>query len=341
MNSLVEVRLPALQVEVEGKVLASNLDSFKGEVKILVDKINRSLEVDEDFAGAEDDIKFCGESERSLKEKHSDIQGQITTVDQVLRTIMFCHDMFRTARLDLERLVKKQKDSKKILILTEATGKLRMHLAKCEQEVTPHRIEIREPNFFDSMKGRRSLKACEEAVQEDLDTAIMSIDRVAADVRAKLSWYKESGGKEYPFLFGDLQLLLNKPMEDYQLTITSRVRDHKEKEEKKLEKERLKIRLEEETKARLKVETEQKRKDLAKTPIQEHKIVEVPAPVIQKDGAELRSAQDQHTARVKEDLTNARSDCSSFMAKYMTIELTSKIRTDMLAFLEVTDWVEE
>ena len=42
MNSLVEeTRLPALQVEVEGKVLASNLDVFKGDVKVLVDGINK------------------------------------------------------------------------------------------------------------------------------------------------------------------------------------------------------------------------------------------------------------------------------------------------------------
>jgi len=349
MNSLVEeTRLPALTVEVEGKVLASNLDSFKTDVKVLVDGINKSLEVDEDFAGAEDDIKFCSKSELALKEKHADIQGQIVSVDQVLRTIMFCHDMFRTTRLDLEREVKKSKDSKKVIILTTATGTLRTHIAKCEAEVAPYRIEITEPNFLDSMKNRRSLKACEEAVQADLDTAIMSIDKVAADIRAKLSWFKESGAVEYQFLFGDLQLLLNKPMEDYQVFVNDRIRTRKEHEAK----ERDKVRLEEEAKAKAKVEaeakakveaeikadleaeTKQKRADLAKTPIQEP-AKEIPAPAVPRQVTE----EGERNERI-ERLRGARAICDTFLAMYMSLNDVGMIRQEMLSFLKITDWVE-
>jgi hypothetical protein len=80
------------------------------------------------------------------------------------------------------------------------------------------------------------------------------------DVRAKLAWCKENAAG-HSALFPDLQQIITKPMEDFALTITSRIEKAKADEAAKLEAERARIRAEEEEKAVAKVKAEQDEAD--------------------------------------------------------------------------------
>ncbi|NYT64017.1 hypothetical protein H0A66_17000 [Alcaligenaceae bacterium] len=63
-------------------------------------------------------------------------------------------------------------------------------------------------------------------------------------MRAKLTWCKENADG-YGFLFKDMQQLVDKAEEDFQLVVTTRIAEHKQAEETKLEIERERIREEE------------------------------------------------------------------------------------------------
>ena len=338
------VVMPKLVVTIEGKVKDSNLPEFQAAAKKYVDAINRVYTTDEDFGQAEVDIKSLKEAEKLVKTSAENIVNQTHDIDEVLKTLEFIGEGFRTPRLEIEREVKEQKDSKKVAILTAASGTLRSHIAKCEAEVEPYRLEISEPNFIDTMKNRRTLKACEEAVQQELDATIMIVDRTAADFRAKLAWYKESDAKDYPFVIGNMQSLMNKPMEDFQLTITSRVDLYKKQEAEKLEKDRERIRAEEKAKieaeAKAKSENEERAiaaQKIADTPRQTEpteEVKEIPAPAVPRQVTEEEN--NEKIGRIRA----ARTLCDSFLAFYMTLEETAAIRQEMVTFLQKTDWVE-
>ena len=55
--------LPALRIEVTGKVTASNLAEFKQTALAAIGSVNRDLRTDADFADAEKAVKWCGEVE--------------------------------------------------------------------------------------------------------------------------------------------------------------------------------------------------------------------------------------------------------------------------------------
>jgi hypothetical protein len=98
------------------------------------------------------------------------------------------------------------------------------------------------------MKGKRTLGSLRDAVSTTLANAKIAANTQAADYRAKQAWCRENAAT-YGFLFMDMSNIIGKPMEDFQLVITSRIADHKRAEEAKAETERARIREEERVKA--------------------------------------------------------------------------------------------
>ncbi len=100
-------------------------------------------------------------------------------------------------------------------------------------------------------------------MQEKVDTALRDVkfaaDQLAADVRKKLAWCKENASG-HGSLFPDLQALMVKPMEDFTLTITSRIDNNRADEAEKMEA----VRAQAEANARAKIEEEQRKSGDAK-----------------------------------------------------------------------------
>lgn len=81
-----------------------------------------------------------------------------------------------------------------------------------------------------------------------LANAKIAANTQAADYRAKQAWCREHAAT-YGFLFMDMANIIGKPMDHFQLVITSRIADHKRAEEAKAEAERARILEEERVKA--------------------------------------------------------------------------------------------
>lgn len=240
--------LPALVVQTEGKVVSSNLVAYKAAAEKFIAKINTKLETDEDFANAENTVKYCGEAEDKLELAKAAALAQTATIDEVMRTVDHIKAQFRAKRLELEKLVKTRKEQIKETILNEGRHAFTAHVAALETEITPLRLQLQQPDFAGAMKNKRTLGSLRDAVSTTLANAKIAANTQAADYRAKQAWCREHAAT-YGFLFMDMANIIGKPMEDFQLVITSRIADHKRAEEAKAEAERARIREEERVKA--------------------------------------------------------------------------------------------
>lgn len=240
--------LPALVVQTEGKVVSSNLVAYKAAAEKFIAKINTKLETDEDFANAENTVKYCGEAEDKLELAKAAALAQTATIDEVMRTVDHIKAQFRAKRLELEKLVKTRKEQIKETILNEGRHAFTVHIAALETEITPLRLQQQQPDFAGAMKGKRTLGSLRDAVSTTLANAKIAANTQAANYRAKQAWCREHAAT-YGFLFMDMANIIGKPMEDFQLVVTTRIADHKRAEEAKAEAERARIREEERAKA--------------------------------------------------------------------------------------------
>lgn len=111
-----------------------------------------------------------------------------------------------------------------------------------------------QPNFVGVMKHQSRMDSIYSKLADELARAKICADRVFADYREKLDWFTSTAPNN--MLFPDLQSLLVKPMEDFKLTVNTRIAQHHEAEQKRADAQRELIRIEEEAKARVKIEAE-------------------------------------------------------------------------------------
>jgi len=280
--------LPAVFVQATGMVTASNLAEFREAATTFIANIKTELTTDQDFADAESTVKFCKEAEGNLEATKASVLAQMSTVDEVVRTLDHIKKQLADKRLMLDKLVKSEKESRKEAIVLKARADFNEYFSALEAEIKPIRLVAQHPDFPGAMKGLKKLSAMQDAVDTALRDGKFAAAEAVKDVREKLAWCKENAAGQSA-LFPDLQTLMSKPMEDFTLTITSRIEKQKadveaqrasmeaeaktkaEKEAaEKLEEERLRIRAEEEAKAqsdameKMRIEREEERKATAK-----------------------------------------------------------------------------
>lgn len=226
------IDLPALSVQATGMVTYSNLPEFKAAAENYIANINTELVTDQQFSDAEATVKFCKTTEETLEVTKKAILAQTSSIDEVIRTVDHIQAQLRDKRLMLDKLVKSEKEARKLAIVQAAIAKFGDHINSLESEIKPIRLCIICPDFGLAIKGKKLLSAMKEAVDTELRNGIFHADAVAKDVRAKLSWCKDNAAG-MSFLFPDLQQIIAKPMEDFMLTITSRIKEHKEAEARK------------------------------------------------------------------------------------------------------------
>jgi hypothetical protein len=84
----------------------------------------------------------------------------------------------------------------------------------------------------------------------------IAAESVAKDIGTKLARYRENA-KGYELLFADLQSIIYKQADDFQMLVNNRVAQHKLDEKKKLDDERARMQAEEQKKAEEEVRTEE------------------------------------------------------------------------------------
>ena len=252
------IGLPALFAQVEGKFnLATNIDLFSSELKQFVGKMDLSPIDDQGFADLEAQVKVCTQAEESIKAQVLGARGQMVTFDEFCKTAELLLAIASRARIDGTNAIKDKKVAIKAKAIADARALFAAHVAGLEVEIAPIRLIVEQPDFIAATKGLKGLKSLHNEIDTALANGKIAADAIAKDIRAKLAWCKENAAG-MSFLFPDLQQIITKPLDDFTLLITSRIKDHKDAEAKKLEEQTARIRAEEEAKAKAKVEEEQR-----------------------------------------------------------------------------------
>ncbi|CAJ0705991.1 YqaJ viral recombinase family protein [Ralstonia holmesii] len=223
--------LPALAVQIRGEVITSNLPAFKEAAERFIAGIKMDLETDEDFLNGDAMVKFCDAKEKEIAVAMDAAIAQMSSVDELMRTGNYVKDQLRAKRLELS----KQIDVRKAQIKEDAVAKRRQkyidHVAALNAELEDVSISVPAPDFLVAIKGLKTISSLHDKLDTALANGKIAADAAAKDLRAKLDWYKQHA--EHAFLFRDLQTLIQKPADDFQLAVTARIAEHKKAEAEK------------------------------------------------------------------------------------------------------------
>lgn len=223
--------LPVLAVQVRGEVITSNLPAFRAAADKYIASIKTDLQTDDDFANAAATVTFCERAEKEIEIAMDAAIAQMASVDELMRTGNHVREQLRTKRLALDKLVETRKKQIKEKAVAERRQKYVDHVASLNAELGDVAIMVQAPDFVGAIKGLKSIASLYDKLDTALANGKIAADAAAKDLRAKLDWYKSHA--EHAFLFRDLQTLIQKPADDFQLAVMTRIAEHKRQEDEK------------------------------------------------------------------------------------------------------------
>lgn len=256
--------LPALRIEVTGQVTASNLADFKSHALAVFAGINRNLVTDQDFADAEQTVKWCGNVEERLQAAKQHALSQTASIDELFRAIDDISAEARRVRLELDKLVKARKEAIRAEIVAAGQKSLQEHVAALNARIGRPLMPAVHAEFAAAIKGKRTIDSLRGAVDDTLAQAKIDANAIADRITINLRALDEH--KEHAGLFPDVGPLVLKQPDDLAAVIAQRIAEHEAREQARRQ-------AEEEAKVRAAAEQARQQAEAAK--------VAEPAPVAQ------------------------------------------------------------
>jgi predicted phage-related endonuclease len=223
----VVLELPALFIQAHGAILNSNMDTYGQALATRLAEVRAiALVTDQDFANAKEGAKLLRENIKQAKLAKDAMLEQTATVGEAARMIdAWCEDMRLTA-LKLEQDVEREDKLKKQLMISTAQGDFTAVINTLEEKVRPIRLNISMPNFGDAIKSKSKYASMHDAIKTLAANAEVEATRLANDVISKQT-YMADVADGFEFLFADLQQIIWKAEDDFQLLVNSRIENHK------------------------------------------------------------------------------------------------------------------
>ena len=235
-----------LDMRVEGNLVSCNIEQYKPAALAYIAAINTKLEGDQDFADADTDAKYCRESAKKLEMAIELAIGQMGDINTVIATVREIAAAFDAKGLALEKLVKKEKEDRRVAIIQKARSALSAHESSL-QERTQHHLKPTLNNFEGVVKGLRTIASLQNAVDTELARCKIEASAAADRITDNLAILNER--KDMAALFPDAVMLVHKAADDLRNTMTARIATHEAKEAEKVEATIARIQAEEKTKA--------------------------------------------------------------------------------------------
>lgn len=225
--------LPALHIEVTGHVTASNLREYKEHALAVFAGINRNLATDQDFADAEQAVKWCADVESRLAAAKQHALSQTASIDELFRTVDEISAEARRVRLDLDKLVKAEKEHRRLEIVGAGSAALAAHITELNNRIGFRFMPDVQADFAGAIKGKKSLDSMRSAVNDELARAKIAANEIADRITLNLRTLAEHA--EHASLFPDTATLVLKAPVDLIDTIAARIAIHQATEAKKAE----------------------------------------------------------------------------------------------------------
>jgi predicted phage-related endonuclease len=228
----VTVSLPALFIHATGEITTSNMKEYGVALAARLEEVRAiTLVTDQDFSNAKESAKLLRENIEQAKLAKDAMLAQTVTVGEAARMIdAWCEDMRLTA-LQLEKDVEREDKAKKAAMVAATKELYDAHLLALNTEIAPLRMPITPPVFGEVIKGKRNYASMQDALDTALANGKITADEMVKQIRTKNAWYLVAA-KGHETLFADLQFLIQKPMDDFQLAVKTRVDAQVAKEQK-------------------------------------------------------------------------------------------------------------
>ena len=235
----------ALVLQVEGRVVACNIDAFRAGASAFLSRLPKPEELnsDQDFANAESAVKACSEAESKIKAAKDAGLAQMEEVDTVFRVADQIVAEIKAARIALEKSVEIRKASIRSEIVQSGKDGLAEHIATLNKRLGRVQMPAINVDFLAAIKGKRTVESLRNAVSTTLANAKITANEIADKIQINLATLDEH--KEHAFLFNDVASLVMKAPDDLANVIKLRIAEHAAEQARKLEAERERIRKEE------------------------------------------------------------------------------------------------
>lgn len=228
--------LPALRIEVAGQVTASNLAEFKETALAAIRGVNRELTTDQDFADAEQSVKWCEDVESRLKAAKEHALSQTASIDQLFKTIDDISAEARKVRLELDKLVKARKEAIRVEISAAGQQAFRKHLDALNKRLGGQFIIDVPSDFISCCRNKRTVASLRDAVDTELARAKIAASEMADLMESNIKTLRGEA-HDWGFLFPDLHAVASKPVEDFANLLAARIVGHKQAEEHRRQRE--------------------------------------------------------------------------------------------------------
>lgn len=222
--------LPALMVQVEGRVLATNLDAFVEAAKTFIGGIKTELVTDQDFADADKMTKFLKDGEEQLSLVKTQALAQTQSIEHLFRTIDDISAQMRSKRLALEKLVKIEKENRRDILLHNARKQISDHVRKLNERLggdwMPTTVLV-EARLGEAIKGLKSLDSMRNKLDGAVSTAKLEANEIADGIAGNRNLLIV-GEVDYMFLFPDFASVCTKSAEDFINLMKARITTHEE-----------------------------------------------------------------------------------------------------------------
>ncbi|CAM0052449.1 RecE-like recombination exonuclease [Vibrio phage D478] len=249
--------LPAISYSVTGTEITTNIAMCLDQIKTMAsEEMSKVLETDQDFADKDQLNKDVKKARAGLKDMIGKVRGEFVSYSQFEEIAQEMDGVLQQMQSHGEKQVKQAKEAKKQAILEEATRDLDLHFVECNSKIAPMYVQniiTVQPDWAGAMKNKRTIESLTNSVSEELAKWKVEINQVMDRVVPNLQYLRDHAA-DYKFLFSDAQQLVNQDAEPFQAIIKSRIADHKQAEEERLEAERQRIQKEEEEKAQREAE---------------------------------------------------------------------------------------
>jgi putative phage-type endonuclease len=244
--------LPAVVVQVTGSIfVADNLPRFDAALRDYLGRINTAPETDQDFADCESAVKTLKAAEDALEQASAATIAQVEAVSVATRTIATLRELARSNRLQLEKIVKVEKENRKLQLVESAKHKAADYFMAAARQLD-NILPNPPADFAGVIKGLKSLDSMLDKIDGELARFKIAVNDGANKIRANIE-ILNAEAKGFEFLFNDRATLLLRDADFVRLTAQSRIAEHKAEQARK----------EEETRARLQAEADAKAKAAA------------------------------------------------------------------------------
>jgi len=245
--------LPAIKYQMNGMALKSNLNDFHLKALALIKSSNGTPETDQDFADAEARQKIFSRGEAACDAACELALSESADISAFVNDLREIKEQLSQSRLRESKLVKARKAELRERIIVLAENEVFGHTSIFKKlDVLPPVSDI---SISDAMKGKKMI----DSLQNAADTAV---SKIKIELNGWFEIAQENSSfiehhKKYRFLFSDWRNIAFKANDDFQAMVKTRIAEHKEAEQLRLDSQREQIRKEEETKATAKAAAEQ------------------------------------------------------------------------------------